>query len=76
MIKGGYYLIKASSSSVSYSPFCNFLCNKNFYLDILAFYYLPGCSSSQDLTIAFSLSSFTVSLTTATVSEDYTLRNH
>jgi len=58
----------ASSSSVSYSPFLRRSCRTNFSLDLFAFSALPASFVSHDAFKAFSLSSLSVSLTTARVS--------
>lgn len=57
--------------TIAYSSVVNssFNVNKYFVLDFLAFTALPGSLSSHDFLIAFSLSSFVVSLINATVSD-------
>lgn len=65
-----------NSSSVNYSPASFLYCNKKNCHDFFAFSAHPGSASSQDFLRAASFSSFSVSLTTATVSDAQTLIHH
>ena len=59
-----------SSSSVSYSPASFLVCKRKYCRDFLAFSARPGSASSQLFLRAASRSSFSVSLTIATVSDE------